>query len=131
MAFWFLLSSVGGFTPSCVATAVAFCAPAAWSCWSVCPNERTPSLAPFSWASCPHLHFGKIAFDRLGDKGLAGSIARPRLCPRAEAGAGQGRCKAHTYNQPCHDFSPSEGLRLNKRHDEGWCSRLTERPRSS
>jgi hypothetical protein len=48
-----LLGSVGGFTPSCVATAVAFCAPAAWSCWSVCPNERTPSLAPFSWASCP------------------------------------------------------------------------------
>src|SRR5829696_4360234 len=96
--------------------------------------ERLPERAhPFTGSlflgELPHLHFGKIALDRLGDKGLAGLIARPRLCPRAEAGAGQGRCKAHTYNQPCHDFSPSEGLRLNKRHDEGWCSRLTAKLR--
>ena len=71
--------------------------------------ERLPERAhPFTGSlflrESSHLHFGKIALDRLGDKGLAGSIARLRLCPRAEAGAGQGRSKAHTDNQPCHDF---------------------------
>src|SRR3954451_12074654 len=61
--------------------------------------ERLPERAhPFTGSlflrELPHLHFGKIALDRLGDKGLAGSIARRRLCPRAKAGAGKGRCKA-------------------------------------
>jgi hypothetical protein len=43
--------------------------------------ERLPERAhPFTGSlflgELPHLHFGKIALDRLGDKGLAGSIAR-------------------------------------------------------